>query len=164
HFRRASHQAPSACRCRNQRPEPKDPDMSHILPFSQLRNTDVARVGGKNASLGEMFNQLASEGIRVPDGFAVTADAFRHFLASNRLVEPLTATLAQLDSDSLDNLADIGKACRNLMQQATLPEDLQEAILDAHRALNPDGHFSVAVRSSATAEDLPDASFAGQHE
>src|SRR5690606_25976262 len=131
---------------------------------SQLRNTDVPRVGGKNASLGEMFNQLASEGIRVPDGFAVTAEAFRYFLTSNTLVEPLTAALARLDTATLDNLAEVGKACRNLMQQATLPTDLQEAILGAHRALNPEGHFSVAVRSSATAEDLPDASFAGQHE
>jgi len=138
--------------------------MTYILPFSHLRNTDVPRVGGKNASLGEMFNELASEGIRVPDGFAVTAAAFRYFLASNQLEAPLRAALARLHTPTLDNLAEVAKACRELMQGASLPADLQEAILAAHRALNPDQVFSVAVRSSATAEDLPDASFAGQHE
>jgi pyruvate,water dikinase len=138
--------------------------MSFTLPFSQLRNTDVARVGGKNASLGEMFNQLSSAGIRVPDGFAITAAGFRHFLASNALEAPLQAALARLDRATLDNLAEVGSTCRELLQRATLPADLQEAILSAHRTLNTDNHFSVAVRSSATAEDLPDASFAGQHE
>jgi pyruvate,water dikinase len=138
--------------------------MTHILPFSQLRNTDVPRVGGKNASLGEMFNILASEDIRVPDGFAVTAEAFRYFLSSNQLEAPLTAALSRLNNDTLGNLAEVGKTCRDLMQAATLPTDVQEAILAAHRGLNPDNQFSVAVRSSATAEDLPDASFAGQHE
>ena len=135
--------------------------MSYTLPFSQLRNTDVASVGGKNASLGEMFNQLSSEGIRVPDGFAVSAEAFRHFVASNALEGPLRAALAILDRSTLDNLAAVGRTCRELVQRAALPADLREAILSAHRALNPDNHFSVAVRSSATAEDLPDASFAG---
>jgi pyruvate,water dikinase len=124
----------------------------------------VPKVGGKNASLGEMFNTLGSAGIRVPDGFAVTADAFRYFLASNQLVAPLTAALAKLDNNTLDNLAAVGKTCRDLLQAATLPADLTEAILAAHQQLNPTNDFSVAVRSSATAEDLPDASFAGQHE
>jgi pyruvate,water dikinase len=138
--------------------------MSYILPFTQLRNTDVATVGGKNASLGEMFNTLGSAGIRVPDGFAVTAAAFRYFLTSNQLVAPLTAALAKLDTTTLQNLAAIGKTCRDLLQAATLPADMTEAILAAHHQLNPTHDFSVAVRSSATAEDLPDASFAGQHE
>lgn len=138
--------------------------MTYILPFTQLRNTDVPRVGGKNASLGEMFNQMGSAGIRVPDGFAITADAFRHFLASNHLQAPLSDALTALDTRTLDNLAEVGKRCRDLLHAATLPGDLQQAILGAHRSLNPEQLFSVAVRSSATAEDLPDASFAGQHE
>jgi pyruvate,water dikinase len=138
--------------------------MSLILPFSQLRNTDVPQVGGKNASLGEMFNLLTREGIRVPDGFAVTATAFRHFLASNQLVAPLTAALAALDSATLDNLATVAACCRELILQATMPADLQQAILDAHTQLDAGQQLSVAVRSSATAEDLPDASFAGQHD
>jgi pyruvate,water dikinase len=138
--------------------------MSLILPFSQLRNTDVPQVGGKNASLGEMFNLLTREGIRVPDGFAVTATAFRHFLASNQLVAPLTAALAALDSATLDNLATVAACCRELILQATMPTDLQQAILDAHTQLDAGQQLSVAVRSSATAEDLPDASFAGQHD
>jgi pyruvate,water dikinase len=138
--------------------------MSHILPFSKIRNTDVALVGGKNASLGEMFSILAPAGIRVPDGFALTAEAYREFLATNGLAPQLQQCLDRLDTKTLANLAEVGAACRALLAGGKLPAALQDEILAAHEALNPQGTLSVAVRSSATAEDLPTASFAGQHD
>ena len=139
---------------------------SFIIPFSKLSLRDLAEVGGKNASLGEMFNQLTPLGIRVPDGFAVTSTAYRHFLDSNQLNKKLTGLLSQLDKDQLSNLPEIGKACRELVGKAKMPEDLILAIVVAYEdfAKQQDESFSVAVRSSATAEDLPTASFAGQHE
>ena len=138
--------------------------MTHLLPFSQIRNTDVAQVGGKNASLGEMFSTLAPAGIRVPDGFAVTAEAYRLFLSHNDLSGRLTRALAALDTRTLGNLATIAAQCRALVAGGELPQALGKEILEAYAALNPGGELSVAVRSSATAEDLPTASFAGQHD
>jgi pyruvate, water dikinase len=135
-----------------------------ILPFRQLRLTDIARVGGKNASLGEMIARLEPEGIRVPEGFAVTAGAYRHFLGANGLEAPLGRILDGLDREGLSNLHEKGAACRALLAGATLPPDLRQAILDAYHRLDAGGELSVAVRSSATAEDLPTASFAGQHD
>lgn len=138
--------------------------MYHVLPYRELRNTDVPRVGGKNASLGEMFNRLAEAGIRVPDGFATTAEAFRGFLRENSLEAGLHAALDGLDTETLDNLAEVGARCRQLILDAPLPAELQSAITAAYAELDPGQQISVAVRSSATAEDLPDASFAGQHD
>jgi pyruvate,water dikinase len=113
-----------------------------------------------------MIRELAGQGVRVPGGFATTAAAYRHLLRSNDLRTPLQALLQNLDADDLGALQAGGKAARNLLLNATFPADLSEAILAAYRELaSPDGVLpAVAVRSSATAEDLPDASFAGQQE
>ncbi len=136
-----------------------------IRSFADISLSDLASVGGKNASLGEMYRALRPQGIRVPDGFAITAEAFRYFLTKNDLVEPLSELLQTLDRQEFANLADVGAQARLLLLSAELPTDLVAAIGVAWRTLcanQPDA--SLAVRSSATAEDLPDASFAGQHE
>jgi len=118
----------------------------------------------KNSSLGEMFNQLSSKGIHVPDGFATTADAFWHFLDYNNLKQPLKELLNRLDKKNYLNLKDTGAKARQMMMNARMPGDLKEAIAKAYQELCGKEYFEVAVRSSATAEDLPQASFAGQHE
>jgi pyruvate,water dikinase len=128
-----------------------------------VRNTDVPAVGGKNASLGEMISTLGAKGISVPNGFAVTAQAYWDFLEANRIKESLVACMAQLDRTGLTNLAAIAEEARALILNASWPEDLAQEIRIAYRELSADGP-SVAVRSSATAEDLPTASFAGRHE
>lgn len=131
--------------------------------FEDISRTDVPIVGGKTASLGEMIRNLASAGIRVPGGFAVTANAYRHFLAHNALEPVMQAQLARLDAGA--PLADVGQAIRTAIAAGTLPDDLANAIRAAYAELNRRGGLDaapVAVRSSATAEDLPDASFAGQ--
>jgi pyruvate, water dikinase len=137
----------------------------YVIPFSELRMTDVPSVGGKNASLGEMLSQLAAEGIRVPDGFATTADAYREFLARDGLADRINATLDALDVDDVRALAAAGEKIRGWVEQAPFPPALEEEVRRFYDWLS-DGaqHLSVAVRSSATAEDLPDASFAGQQE
>lgn len=136
----------------------------YVFPFSQLRMTDVDRVGGKNASLGELLSQLTSAGIRVPDGFATTAEAFRLFLKEGNLEERIHARLASLDVDDVNALAQAGAEIRGWIEQAPFPAELEKEIREFYEWLR-DGHdISVAVRSSATAEDLPDASFAGQQE
>ena len=137
-----------------------------VVPFTAVGLGAIAQVGGKNASLGEMIRELAGEGVRVPGGFATTAAAYRHLLRSNRLMAPLAQLLTGLDADDLGALQSAGKAARTLLLNAELPADLAAAILAAYRELvTPDGVLpAVAVRSSATAEDLPDASFAGQQE
>ena len=137
-----------------------------VVPFAAVGIGAIAEVGGKNASLGEMIRELAGQGVRVPGGFATTAAAYRHLLRSNGLSEPLGELLTGLDADDLGALQAAGKAARDLLLNANLPADLSEAILAAYRELaTPDGVLpAVAVRSSATAEDLPDASFAGQQE
>ena len=137
-----------------------------VVPFAAVGIGAIAEVGGKNASLGELIRELAGQGVRVPGGFATTAAAYRHLLCSNGLSEPLGELLAGLNADDLVALQAAGKAARNLLLNANLPADLSEAILAAYRELaTPDGVLpAVAVRSSATAEDLPDASFAGQQE
>ncbi|MCS7100151.1 MAG: phosphoenolpyruvate synthase [Burkholderiaceae bacterium] len=136
----------------------------YVVPFSELRMTDVERVGGKNASLGEMLSQLAAHGVRVPDGFATTAEAFREFLAANRLTERINARLAALDVDDVRALAQAGAEIRGWVAAAPLPAALEAEIRAAYERLREGRDISVAVRSSATAEDLPDASFAGQQE
>lgn len=136
-----------------------------VVPFENLRMTDVEVVGGKNASLGEMISQLAASGVRVPGGFATTAHAFREFLAANQLTERIQARLDALDADDVRALAEAGAQIRQWVMDAPLPADLEAAIRSAFQTLNGgDGTASFAVRSSATAEDLPDASFAGQQE
>lgn len=135
-----------------------------IKPFSHIGIEDVPLVGGKNASLGEMFNKLASRGVPVPDGFATTAQAFRHFLTVNQLNDPLSKLMQKLDHKGYSNLKEIGKQARTLILNATLSDDLKENILKNYKILCKGDYFPVAVRSSATAEDLPTASFAGQHE
>lgn len=136
-----------------------------VAPFEQLRMTDVEVVGGKNASLGEMISQLASTGVRVPGGFATTAHAFRQFLSHGGLDKKINARLAALDTDDVRALAEAGAEIRRWVEETPFPADLEQAIAAEFEKLtagNPGASF--AVRSSATAEDLPDASFAGQQE
>lgn len=140
--------------------------MIWIRDFSEIHLEDIALVGGKNASLGEMFAELSSRGIMVPDGFAVTSEGYWNFLNGSELVPQLTTLLAQLDSNTFSNLSEIGAKTRQLLLDASFPEKLREEIVAAYRQLeNRSGEtVSLAVRSSATAEDLPTASFAGQQE
>lgn len=137
---------------------------SFIRKFSEIGIGDVAMVGGKNASLGEMFNQLSSRGIMVPDGFATTVTAFEKFLASNKLHSPLQDLMRQLDKNDFGNLQEIGAKARALFMRGEMPDDIRTSVIRAYKNLCGDNYFEVAVRSSATAEDLPEASFAGQHE
>jgi pyruvate, water dikinase len=137
---------------------------SFIKHFNEISIADVAAVGGKNASLGEMFSKLSSKGIAVPDGFATTAAAFERFLSYNGLQKPLHELLQHLDKEQFSNLALTGTRIRDLLLKAALPDDLMQAITEAYSALGHNEPIEVAVRSSATAEDLPQASFAGQHE
>ena len=132
-----------------------------VVPFDQVGLADLADVGGKNASLGELIRELGEAGVRVPSGFATTASAYRHLIRSGGLAERLHAILDGLDGSDIAALQAAGAAARSLLLAAPLPADLEQAILAAYRIL---GSPSVAVRSSATAEDLPDASFAGQQE
>ncbi|MES2939880.1 MAG: phosphoenolpyruvate synthase [Pseudomonadota bacterium] len=135
-----------------------------VVPFENLRMTDVEAVGGKNASLGEMISQLP-QGVRVPTGFATTAHAFRQFLAHAGLADRINARLTTLDTDDVRALAAAGAEIRAWVEAQPFPADLEQAIRSAFETLsagNPQASF--AVRSSATAEDLPDASFAGQQE
>ena len=135
-----------------------------VVPFENLRMTDVESVGGKNASLGEMISQLPS-GVRVPTGFATTAHAFRAFLQHDALTDKINAKLNALDTEDVRALAQVGAEIRSLVLAQPYPADLEKAIREAFATLSAgNAHASFAVRSSATAEDLPDASFAGQQE
>lgn len=138
--------------------------MRTCIPLRALRNDDVALVGGKNASLGELINALDQLGVRVPEGFAVTAEAYRTFLTEAGITQRLVQALALLDQRTLANLHDVGLTCRTIIQRAVLPTAITEAIVTAYHETWPDEDQLVAVRSSATAEDLPTASFAGQHD
>jgi pyruvate,water dikinase len=142
------------------------PSHPFIKWFADITIEDVPLVGGKNASLGEMVRELASQGVKVPDGFAITAEAFRHFIREAQLDERIRATLADLDTHDMANLSERGHSVRQVILSATLPADLQTLIEAAYRQLQGSRTvpLDVAVRSSATAEDLPDASFAGQQE
>ena len=136
-----------------------------VVPFEQLRMSDVEAVGGKNASLGEMISQLAARGVRVPGGFATTAHAFRLFLEQGGLRERIADKLATLDVDDVRALAEAGAAIRRWVVQTPFPPAFEEQIRAHFRRLAAEApEASFAVRSSATAEDLPDASFAGQQE
>lgn len=136
----------------------------YIKRFNEIGINDVAEVGGKNASLGEMFTHLTSKGVSIPDGFAITANAYRYFLNFNGLKETLQKLMNDLDRANFSNLAETGTKARQLILSGDIPDDLQAAIINAYNQLFDDQEQSVAVRSSATAEDLPEASFAGQHE
>lgn len=137
---------------------------AYVLPFEQLRMTDVESVGGKNASLGEMISQLATAGVRVPTGFATTALAFRDFLQHNQLTARIQERLVNLNIDDVRALAQAGAEIRRWIEEAPFQPRLEQEIRHAFAQLDASGQGSFAVRSSATAEDLPDASFAGQQE
>jgi len=136
----------------------------YIIPFEKLNNKDVELVGGKNASLGEMISGLANLGVSVPGGFATTSHAYRDFLAQGGLDERIRSALASLDVDDVEKLARVGKEIRGWMLATPFPARLNDEVLDAWWKMGQGGEFAVAVRSSATAEDLPEASFAGQQE
>jgi pyruvate,water dikinase len=138
----------------------------NIISLSKVSLKDLPEAGGKNASLGEMAVHLSAEGISVPDGFVITASAFRYFIRHNGIEPKLQEWLGQLDHENFSNIATVGKSCRELVLNSVLPNDLGQEILKAYHALegNNKSNMPVAVRSSATAEDLPDASFAGQHD
>ena len=137
-----------------------------IIPFNQLRIEDVGKVGGKNASLGEMVQQLQPLGIQIPNGFAVTADAFRFFLEENELTHFISESLSELDRDHFSNLRQVSQKIKERLLGANIPEVLISEIVKAYRMICEEAgrEVELAVRSSATAEDLPGASFAGQHD
>lgn len=142
--------------------------MSNILWYDEIGMSDLLQVGGKNASLGEMVSNLSGAGVRVPGGFATTADAFRAFLSEGDLYGRIKAAVEQLDTDDVAELARIGSSVRSWIEQQPFPDDLERDIRSAYAKLlendpDPDA-VTWAVRSSATAEDLPEASFAGQQE
>jgi pyruvate, water dikinase len=137
---------------------------SLVLGFERLRKGDVEIVGGKNSSLGEMISSLATAGVRVPGGFATTAQAYRDFLKQNALDERIRAALANLDVENVEKLTEVGAQIRQWILSTPFPPDLQQAVLGELKRMSNGKEISVAVRSSATAEDLPEASFAGQQE
>ncbi|NAY91330.1 phosphoenolpyruvate synthase [Muricauda sp. JGD-17] len=136
----------------------------HIKHFNEIRIGNIPEVGGKNASLGEMYNQLTQQGVRVPDGFSTTAKAFWTFLDENSLRKPLQKILGALDTKTYSNLAKTGEKARNLILNGHFSPNFSKEIIDTYKKLSKDRPIAVAVRSSATAEDLPSASFAGQHD
>ncbi len=134
-----------------------------VIPLSELRRADGDRVGGKNSSLGEMIRNLKDEGIRVPGGFATTATAYWRFVEANDLGQPIAEQIGRLKGD-LSNLHQVGEAIRKAILKGSFPPALEEAIRASYREMGAKAPARVAVRSSATAEDLPEASFAGQLE
>jgi len=141
--------------------------MKHILWFRDIRITDISLVGGKNASLGEMYSELKEKGVPVPNGFAVTAKLYRDFLVANKLNKKIKEILKGLDVTDVQQLAKVGKHLRSMILQASFSADMKKEISLAYEQLKKEEKqkiLAVAVRSSATAEDLPDASFAGQQE
>ncbi len=141
-------------------------DKPFILWFNEIGIKDVPLVGGKNASLGEMYQHLSSKGVQVPNGFAITAEAYKHLLKDAGIEEAIKDALEGLDTSDIQNLQERGKKVREIILNAKFPEDLENAIIEAYRKMEEEYYenVDVAVRSSATAEDLPDASFAGQQE
>ncbi len=151
----------------------KAQNATYIIPYSEITITDIAKVGGKNASLGEMIKHLSAKGVRVPDGFVITSEAYWFFIKSNNLEEKIRSYLQDYDEGKMD-LDSAGRAIRQLFKQSTIPEQLADEVHDEYaefskiyktKYTNGAEYFAdVAVRSSATAEDLPHASFAGQQE
>lgn len=142
--------------------------MKYIQWFEDVCMADIAKVGGKNASLGEMIRQLSSQGIRIPSGFAITADAYWYYLEHNQCLDQIKAIMAELtDVADMTVLQNIGSQIREIIARGTMPDDLAQEIKDSYRQLSQRYNVQecdVAVRSSATAEDLPTASFAGQQD
>ena len=140
--------------------------LRYVRWFDQIGIDDVPLVGGKNASLGEMYRKLASAGVKVPNGFAITAEAYRYFLRETGVDAQIKEILRELDTGDIENLRSRGTRVRHAIMSAEIPADLEQAIAEAYAELSADAAhpLDVAVRSSATAEDLPDASFAGQQE
>ena len=140
--------------------------MESIKWFNEIGIGDIAEVGGKNASLGEMYQNLTAEGVRVPNGFAITAWAYRNLLEKNGAWEKLHSLLDDLNPDDMQELQSRAKACREIVHACVLPEELKSDILEGYKRLKEEygENLSLAVRSSATAEDSPEASFAGQNE
>ncbi|GAA3914065.1 phosphoenolpyruvate synthase [Litoribacillus peritrichatus] len=136
----------------------------NIIWFDKLGLTDIESVGGKNASLGEMISHLSDAGVSVPNGFATTSSAYQEFIHSNGLAEDINALLAELDVSDVNRLSDVGSQIRNLILNARFSEAFENDIRASFETLSEGHNIAVAVRSSATAEDLPDASFAGQQE
>ncbi|MDX1443944.1 MAG: phosphoenolpyruvate synthase [Gammaproteobacteria bacterium] len=138
----------------------------YVIGFEHLGMDDVEVVGGKNASLGEMISNLAGAGVSVPGGFATTAQAYRDFLKHEGLADRINKALDELDVDDIQELAKVGKQIRQWVMETPFPQDLRDQVTESYEALVKDagGEATFAVRSSATAEDLPDASFAGQQE
>jgi len=139
----------------------------YILWFKEISIEDVPIVGGKNASLGEMYRNLTKKGVAIPNGFAITADAYRYLLKKDKISQVITSSLKNLDVNNLEQLAEKGSHIRKLIRNAEIPEDLEKQIIESYYQLSKSENtkeLDVAVRSSATAEDLPDASFAGQQE
>jgi pyruvate,water dikinase len=141
-------------------------DKAFILWFDDILIEDVALVGGKNASIGEMYQKLTSKGVAVPNGFAITSYAYRHLIKTAGIENDVIEALAGLDTHDIKNLQERGKKVRGIIRNAEFPDDLRQAIIEAYKKMEEEygSNVDVAVRSSATAEDLPDASFAGQQE
>ena len=141
-------------------------DNALILWFEEIGIEDVPLVGGKNASLGEMYQKLTSKGVAVPHGFAITAYAYQYLIKAAGINDAVHDALAGLDTHDLRNLQARGEKVRNIIRNAEFPDDLRQAIIDSYKKMEAEygANLDVAVRSSATAEDLPDASFAGQQE
>lgn len=141
-------------------------DKSFVIWFKDITIEDVPTVGGKNASLGEMIRELSVKGVKIPNGFAITAEAYRYFIEANHLLDKIHSTLSHLDTKDTARLQERGAKVRQLILGEKIPDKLEKVILEAYRKLcsGRSGAGDVAVRSSATAEDLPDASFAGQQE
>jgi len=144
----------------------KNRNEKNILWYREVTNKDVGLVGGKNASLGEMYQKLTKKNVNIPNGFALTSHAYRHFMKDSGLVEKIKEILKDLDTRNMKNLAERGEKVRHTIMAAELPEDLRQEIADAYHEMEKQygENVDTAVRSSATAEDLPDASFAGQQE
>jgi pyruvate,water dikinase len=141
-------------------------DKAFILWFDDILIEDVALVGGKNASIGEMYQKLTSKGVAVPNGFAITSYAYRHLIKTAGIENDVIEALAGLDTHDIKNLQERGEKVRGIIRNAEFPDDLRQAIIEAYKKMEEEygSNVDVAVRSSATAEDLPDASFAGQQE
>jgi pyruvate,water dikinase len=145
----------------------KTGDKPFVLPFQEISIKDVELVGGKNASLGEMFCNLSKQGVSVPDGFAITASAYWYFLNKTGLLQKMRKEMKDIDITNVKMLASVGKKVRELILNSEMPKEIEKEIIQAYKELSKKlkaANLSVAVRSSATAEDLPDASFAGQQE
>ena len=140
----------------------KNKNKSLILWFSQISNTDVSLVGGKNASLGEMYSQLSKQGVSIPNGFAITAEAYKYFIAENNLQDKIKSNLNGLKKNNMQDLAKRAGVIRDLIINGKMPQDLELKILNGYHKFGR--AEDVAVRTSATAEDLPQDSFAGMGE